>query len=65
MAEVSTLEALQAFHQEILSLCEGRVESAEVLERDDLVQTLEKEIGRIWERPPPCDASSNTVKSGA
>jgi nuclear pore complex protein Nup205 len=64
MAEPSTLDALQAFHQEILSLHEGRVEGVEVFENEYLVQTFEQELARVWNRPPQSEASRNTVKTG-
>ena len=65
MAEPSTLDALQAFHQEILSLHEGRVEGVEVFENEFLVQVFEQELARVWNRPPPSEASRNTVKTGS
>ena len=64
MADPSTLDALQAFHQEILSLHEGRVEGVEVFENEYLVQAFERELTRIWNRPPKSEASRNALQSG-
>ena len=64
MAELSTLEALQAFHQEILGLREGRPEGVEVIENEALVQIFERELAAIWKRSPKTETSRNLVKSG-
>lgn len=64
MADSSTLDALQALHQEILSLHEGRIEGVEVLENEYLVQIFEQELARVWQHPPQSEASRNMVKTG-
>ncbi|KAL2205083.1 hypothetical protein CC79DRAFT_1293335 [Sarocladium strictum] len=64
MADSSTLDALQALHQEILSLHEGRIEGVEVLENEYLVQVFEQELARVWQHPPKSEASRNMVKTG-
>lgn len=65
MAEITTLDALQAFHQELLSIREGRVDGAEPLSNEFLVQVFEKELGKFWDKPSRKDQSRNVVKSGA
>lgn len=64
MAEITTLDALQAFHQELLSTREGRANGADFLSNDVLVQNFEKQLEKLWSRPPRSDQSRNQVKSG-
>jgi nuclear pore complex protein Nup205 len=64
MADPSTLDALQAFHQEILSLHEGRTEGVEVFDNEYLVHTFEQELGRVWKLPPRSDESRRIVLTG-
>ncbi|KAF7545027.1 hypothetical protein G7Z17_g9488 [Cylindrodendrum hubeiense] len=64
MAEITALDALQAFHQGLLSLREGRIDGAEALNNEFLVQVFEKELGRFWTKPPRSDNSRNVVKTG-
>ncbi|KAH7159969.1 nucleoporin Nup186/Nup192/Nup205 [Dactylonectria estremocensis] len=64
MAEITALDALQAFHQGLLSLREGRIDGAEALNNEFLVQVFEKELGRVWSKPPQSDKSRNLVKTG-
>lgn len=64
MAEITALDALQAFHQGLLSLREGRIDGAEALNNEFLVQVFEKELGRLWSKPPRSDNSRNVVKTG-
>ncbi|KAK7428952.1 hypothetical protein QQZ08_004569 [Neonectria magnoliae] len=64
MAEITALDALQAFHQGLLSLREGRIDGAEALNNEFLVQVFERELGRFWTKPPRNDTSRNTVKTG-
>ncbi|CAM1502942.1 Fc.00g077180.m01.CDS01 [Cosmosporella sp. VM-42] len=64
MAEITTLDALQAFHQELLSVREGRADGAEALNNEFLVQVFEKELQKLWANPPRNDQSRKDVKSG-
>ncbi|KAH7243377.1 nucleoporin Nup186/Nup192/Nup205 [Fusarium redolens] len=64
MAEITALDALQAFHQGLLSLREGRVEGAEALGNEFLVQVFETELGRFWDKPARKGDNRNAVKSG-
>lgn len=65
MAEISTLEALQAFHQELLAVREGRAGAAETLDNGFLVDAFETELGRIWAKPARKQESRNKVQQGA
>ncbi|KAJ4324891.1 hypothetical protein N0V84_003727 [Fusarium piperis] len=64
MAEITALDALQAFHQGLLSLREGRVEGAEALNNEFLVQVFETELGKLWDKPARSEKNRNAVKSG-
>lgn len=64
MAEITALDALQAFHQGLLSLREGRVEGAEALSNEFLVQVFETELGKLWDKPARNEKNRNAVKSG-
>ena len=64
MAEVTTLEALQAFHQELLALRDGRASAVAVFESPFLVQAFEQELDRFWQRSPKSEQSRTSVKSG-
>ncbi|KAF4454992.1 hypothetical protein F53441_2553 [Fusarium austroafricanum] len=64
MAEITALDALQAFHQGLLSLREGRVEGADALGNEFLVQVFETELGKFWDKPARKGDNRNSVKSG-
>ncbi|POR38701.1 Nucleoporin [Tolypocladium paradoxum] len=64
MAEITTLDALQAFHRELAALDGGYGDGVESLDNEFLVQTFEREMGKLWECPPKNEQSRNTVKSG-
>lgn len=64
MAEITALDALQAFHQGLLSLREGRIDGAEVLNNEFLTRAFERELGRCWEKPPRNEKSRTAVKAG-
>ncbi|CAJ0541851.1 Ff.00g082570.m01.CDS01 [Fusarium sp. VM40] len=64
MAEITALDALQAFHQGLLSLREGRVEGAEVLGNELLVQIFETGLGKFWDKPARKGDNRNAVQSG-
>ncbi len=64
MAEVTILDALQAFHRELIALSGGYGDGVECLNNEPLVQTFTKELERLWDSPPKNDQSRNKVKSG-
>jgi nuclear pore complex protein Nup205 len=64
MAEITTLDALQAFHQELVSIRERRGDGVESLNNEFLVQVFEKELEKLWNKPARNDQSRNKVKSG-
>lgn len=64
MAEITALDALQAFHQGLLSLREGRVEGAEALNNEFLVHVFQSELAKFWEKPGKNEKSREAVKSG-
>lgn len=64
MAEVMILDALQAFHRELVALRSGFGDATESLNNELLVQTFEKELEKLWECPAKNDKSRNVVKSG-
>lgn len=64
MAEISTLEALQAFHQELIAVREGRAGAAETLENGLLLGAFETELDRLWDKPPKKQDSRDAVQKG-
>uniref|UniRef100_A0A8H7K8W2 Uncharacterized protein n=1 Tax=Bionectria ochroleuca TaxID=29856 RepID=A0A8H7K8W2_BIOOC len=64
MADLTLLEALEAFHHELVAVQEGRSDPGEVLAQDELVQAFESELERLWSRPSKNEASRGKVKSG-
>ncbi|KAI6779020.1 nuclear pore complex protein Nup205 [Emericellopsis cladophorae] len=62
MAELSTLETLQAFHQELLAIQEGRLPAIDTLGNDALVIPFKTELDRIWSLPPNNDQSRKDVQ---
>lgn len=64
MAEVTILDALQAFHRELVALNGGYGDAAESLNNELLVQAFEKELEKLWECPARNEKSRNVVKAG-
>ncbi|GAB0133322.1 hypothetical protein EsDP_00001734 [Epichloe bromicola] len=64
MAEVTVLDALQAFHRELVALNAGYGDTPESLNNEILVQIFERELGKLWDGPPKNEKSRNTVRSG-
>lgn len=64
MAEFSTLDALQAFHQELLAVRDGRAPATETLENAILVQTFETELEKLWNKPSQSQQSRSLVQKG-
>jgi nuclear pore complex protein Nup205 len=64
MADVTTLEALQFFHRDLLAIREGRPESAESFDNGAIQDLFKRELARLWQRPARDDKSRQTVKSG-
>lgn len=64
MAEFSTLDALQAFHQELLAVREGRAVAAETLDNVFLTRAFEGELERLWSKPPKNQESRASLQKG-
>lgn len=64
MAEITVLDALQAFHRELVALNAGYGDTPESLNNEILVQIFERELGKLWDGPPKNEKSRNTVRSG-
>ncbi|ODA82559.1 hypothetical protein RJ55_01066 [Drechmeria coniospora] len=64
MAEITTLDALQAFHRELIALHGGYGNGVEGLANEFLVPIFSRELEKLWERPAKNEQSRNMVKSG-
>ncbi|KAG6004520.1 hypothetical protein E4U21_001018 [Claviceps maximensis] len=64
MAEISVLDALQAFHRELIALSAGFGDASESLNNEIIVQIFEGELDKLFDSPPKNDQSRNKVKSG-
>ncbi|OAA38535.1 hypothetical protein NOR_06563 [Metarhizium rileyi] len=64
MAEVTILDALQAFHRELVALAGGFGDATESLNDEVLIKTFEKELEKVWECPAKNDKSRNVIKAG-
>ncbi|KAG5979876.1 hypothetical protein E4U55_004664 [Claviceps digitariae] len=64
MAEITVLEALQAFHRELIALSAGFGDASESLNNETLVQIFGRELDNLFDSPPKNDQSRNKVKSG-
>ncbi|KJZ72867.1 hypothetical protein HIM_07811 [Hirsutella minnesotensis 3608] len=64
MADFTTLEALEAFHRELVVLDGGFSDGIDSLDNEYLVRTFEKELEKLWEHPSKKEQSRNMIKSG-
>lgn len=64
MAELSRLEALVFFHQELIAVRDGRASAAETLDNGPVVQIFETELDRLWSKPPKSQQSRDLVQKG-
>lgn len=64
MAEITVLDALQAFHRELIALNAGFGDTIESLDNDIIRQIFEKELNKLLDCPSRSDQSRNTIKSG-
>lgn len=62
MADLTSLDALQAFHQELLALRKGLGDGS--IDNEVLVQNFEQELERFWDRPKKNDKSRAALKTG-
>ncbi|ATY67377.1 nuclear pore complex subunit [Cordyceps militaris] len=63
MADMTILDALQAFHRELVALNEGHGDGS-TIDNEALVENFERELERVWERPRRSEESRNSIKSG-
>lgn len=63
MAEITALDALQAFHQELRAIREGRNDGESGLS-DYVADVFNTELRKFWENPLRSDKSREMVKTG-
>ncbi|TQV91432.1 hypothetical protein V2A60_008922 [Cordyceps javanica] len=63
MADFTALDALQAFHRELVALNEGHGDGGSI-DNEILVDNFERELERVWERPRRNEESRKSVQSG-
>lgn len=64
MADITILDALQTFYQELLAIRERRSDSTGLFENEALLLVFEKELEKVWKQPGNNDKSRADVKSG-
>ncbi|PFH63238.1 hypothetical protein XA68_15872 [Ophiocordyceps unilateralis] len=64
MADFTALDALLAFHRDLVAFQNGYSDGIESLGNDVLVHAFVRELDRLWEHPPKKEQSRNAVKSG-
>lgn len=64
MDDVSTLDALQFFHRDLVAIREGRPESAESFHNDLIQDLFKRELARLYHRPSRTEQSRTALKSG-
>ncbi|RDA91059.1 hypothetical protein CP533_3063 [Ophiocordyceps camponoti-saundersi (nom. inval.)] len=64
MADFTTLDALLAFHRELVALQNGYDGGIENLENEFLARAFERELDKLLEHPSKKEQSRNAVKSG-
>lgn len=62
MADLTALDALEAFHRELLALHKGLGDGS--LDNELLVQNFEQELESFWNRPKKNEKSRAALKSG-
>lgn len=62
MAELTTLDALQALHRDLVALNKGFGEG--IIENEALLQIFEQELELFWTRPQKNEQSRNALKTG-
>ncbi|ROT35962.1 hypothetical protein SODALDRAFT_300242 [Sodiomyces alkalinus F11] len=64
MAEVTTLDALQSFHRDLVAIREGRPENVESFDNPLVQRVFKRELDRLWQRPAREEKSRQHLKSG-
>ncbi len=62
MADANSLEALQAFHRELVATCEQRILNIEVLQQS--LHTHAEQFKKLLDKPPRKKESRDAVQSG-
>jgi len=63
-AKLTTLDALQTLHRDLLALREGRAEQVEALRLDDVVAVFQTQLEKIWDRSKKSATEREAVTSG-
>lgn len=64
MAEITTLDALQSFHRDLVAIRDGRPENAESFDNPLIQDLFKRELARLWQRPARDEKSRSQIKSG-
>ncbi|PHH78159.1 hypothetical protein CDD82_3177 [Ophiocordyceps australis] len=64
MADITSLDALQAFHRDLLALEDGVSEDTDCLGNDLFIDIFESELEKLWHCPRKNEKGRNAIKSG-
>jgi hypothetical protein len=64
MTEITTLDALQSLHGDLVAIREGRPYGLDFDDSGPALRVFERELEKFWDPPPRNESNRNAVKSG-
>lgn len=64
MAELKTLESLETLHKDLLACSDGYMRFPEALGVKEIVAIFERELSKIWNKPPKSEKEREGIKKG-